>query len=62
MKSNEMNHQRNETELQVVVMPQSYLKKQEAQIEKLINLLEKKSEEEINSQWIESVKSPKCLA
>lgn len=61
MKSNEMNHQRNETELQVVVMPQSYLKKQEAQIEKLINLLEKKSEEEINSQWIESVKIPKML-
>ena len=47
--------------LQMAVVPQSYLNKQEAQMEKLLNLLQKKSEEEINSMWIESVKIPKQL-
>ncbi len=53
--------QQNETNLQMAVVPQSFLNKIEEKIESLENILRDKSEQEINSQWIESVKIPKIL-
>lgn len=53
--------QTNETNLQMAVIPQSFLNKIEARMENLENILRNKSEQEINSQWIESVKIPKLL-
>lgn len=54
MQSNEMN-------LQMAVVPQSFLNRMEANMEKLEKILLKKSQEEINNQWIESVRIPKLL-
>jgi hypothetical protein len=54
MQSNEMN-------LQMAVVPQNFLNKMEEKLEKLETILRDKSENEINSQWIESVKIPKQL-
>jgi hypothetical protein len=53
--------QTNETSLQMAVVPQSFLNRMEEKIESLENILRDKSEQEINSQWIESVKIPKIL-
>ena len=53
--------QTNETSLQMAVVPQSFLNKMEEKMETLENILRDKSEQEINSQWIESVKIPKLL-
>lgn len=53
--------QTNETSLQMAVIPQSFLNKIEARMQTLENILRDKSEHEINSQWIESVKIPKLL-
>ena len=53
--------QKNETTLQMAVVPQSFLNKMEQKLESLENILRDKNEEEINSQWIESVKIPKIL-
>ena len=50
-----------ETNLQMAVVPQSFLDKLEEKIENLENILRDKSESEQNSQWIESVKIPKIL-
>ena len=47
--------------LQMAVVPQSFLNKMEGHFEQLERILQKKSEEEINSMWIESVKIPKQL-
>ena len=47
--------------LNMVVIPQDFLEKMEADLEELKGLLKKKNEEEINSQWIESVEVPKIL-
>ena len=52
---------KNETTLQMAVVPQSFLNKMEQKLESLENILRDKNEEEINSQWIESVKIPKIL-
>ena len=54
METNEMN-------LQMAVVPQNFLNKMEEKLEKLETILRDKSETEINSQWIESVKIPKIL-
>ena len=51
----------NETNLQMAVVPQSFLDKIEEKMENLEIILRNKSEQEINSQWIESVKIPKLL-
>jgi len=51
----------NETSLQMAVVPQSFLNRMEEKMENLENILRDKSEQEINSQWIESVKIPKIL-
>ena len=53
--------QTNENSLQMAVVPQSFLNKMEEKMETLENILRDKSEQEINSQWIESVKIPKIL-
>lgn len=53
--------QTKETNLQMAVIPQSFLEKIEERMETLENILRIKSENEINSQWIESVKIPKLL-
>lgn len=53
--------QTNETSLQMAVVPQSFLNKMEEKLESLENILRDKNEQELNSQWIESVKIPKIL-
>lgn len=53
--------QTKETNLQMAVIPQSFLEKIEERMETLENILRIKTENEINSQWIESVKIPKLL-
>ena len=53
--------QQTETGLTMAVVPQSFLDKLEAGMKKLEAILQAKSEKEINSQWIESVKIPKQL-
>jgi hypothetical protein len=53
--------QSNETSLQMAVVPQSFLNKMEQKLDNLENILRDKNEQEINSQWIESVKIPKIL-
>jgi hypothetical protein len=53
--------QTKETSLQMAVVPQSFLDKIEEKIETLESILRNKSEQEVNSQWIESVKIPKIL-
>ena len=53
--------QTNETNLQMAVVPQSFLNKMEEKIENLEKILLDKNEQEINSQYIESVKIPKIL-
>jgi len=47
--------------LNLAVIPQDFLEKMEADINELKELLRIKNEDEINSQWIESVKVPKIL-
>ncbi|MBP1617555.1 MAG: hypothetical protein H6Q14_1382 [Bacteroidetes bacterium] len=53
--------QTKETSLQMAVVPQSFLNKIEEKIDTLENILREKSDQEINSKWIESVKIPKIL-
>ena len=47
--------------MNLAVIPQDFLEKMEADINELKELLRIKNEDEINSQWIESVKVPKIL-
>ena len=51
----------NENNLNVAVVPQDFLKKMEADMNEMKAILTAKNDEEINSQWIESVKIPKLL-
>lgn len=51
----------NENSFQMAVVPQTFLRKMEEKLEKLESILMEKSQDEINSQWIESVKIPKLL-
>ena len=51
----------NETGLQMAVVPQSFIDNVEQKLETLEKILRDKNEQEINSQWIESVKIPKIL-
>jgi len=51
----------NETSLQMAVVPQSFIDNVEQKLETLEKILRDKNEQEINSQWIESVKIPKIL-
>ena len=53
--------QTKENTLQMAVVPQSFLDKIEEKMETLEAILKEKSESELNSQWIESVKIPKIL-
>lgn len=53
--------QTKEPSLQMAVVPQTFLNKIEEKFETLELILKQKSEEEINSQWIESAKIPKLL-
>jgi hypothetical protein len=53
--------QSNETSLQMAVVPQSFIDNVEQKLETLEKILRDKNEQEINSQWIESVKIPKIL-
>ena len=53
--------QKNETSLQMAVIPQSFLSEITSELREVKNLLKKKSEEEINGQWIESSQARKLL-
>ena len=53
--------QKTENTLQMAVVPQSFLDRLEEKIENLENILKAKSEQEINSQWINSTQVPKIL-
>lgn len=50
-----------ENNLNLAVVPQSFLNKLEEKIDQLESILKEKTEEELNSQWIESVRIPKIL-
>jgi ACT domain-containing protein len=50
-----------ESNLNFAVVPQNFLEKMEAEIIEMKSILRAKSESEINSQWIESVRIPKIL-
>jgi len=47
--------------LQMAVIPQSFLNDLKKELGEVKSILQKKSEEEINSQWIDSVKAKKLL-
>jgi len=47
--------------LNLAVVPQDFLLKMEAAMNELKEFMRSKNEEEINSQWVESVKIPKHL-
>jgi len=51
----------NVNNVSLAVVPQGFLEQMEADINELKDLLRTKNEEEINSQWVESVKVPKIL-
>jgi hypothetical protein len=51
----------NENTLNVAVVPQDFLTKMEADINEMKAILMAKNDEEVNQQWIESVKIPKIL-
>lgn len=53
--------QKTENALQMAVVPQSFLNKLEEKMEALETILKEKSEQEINSQWINSTQVPKIL-
>ena len=48
-------------ELQMAVVPQNWLNELTEKLEWVKNLLEEKTEEEINSQWVESTVARKLL-
>lgn len=48
-------------ELQMAVVPQNWLNELTEKLESVKNLLEEKTEEEINSQWVESTVARKLL-
>lgn len=50
-----------EIKMDLALVPQDFLDKMEAVMNELKAILKEKNEEEINSQWIESVKIPKIL-
>jgi hypothetical protein len=50
-----------ESNLSVMVVPSEFLQQVESDLQILKELMRTKNEEEINSQWIESVKVPKIL-
>lgn len=47
--------------LKIAVVPQDFLTEMKLEFKELKNLIQKKSEEERNSEWIPSVKIPKIL-
>jgi len=51
----------NVNNVNLTVIPQGFLERIEADITELKELIRTKSEEEINSQWIESVQVPDLL-
>jgi Helix-turn-helix domain len=51
----------NQNNLNLAVIPRDFLQKMEADLSELKELLRVKSENEINSQWVESVKVPQIL-
>lgn len=56
-----MNKKDYDNGLHLAVIPQSFLDKMEEKLSNLEKILQDKTEEEVNSQWIESVKIPKLL-
>jgi ACT domain-containing protein len=56
-----MKTDKNESNFNFAVIPSDFLQKMEQEILELKNLLREKTEQEINSQWVESVKVPKIL-
>ena len=50
-----------ESNLSMIVVPSEFLQQVETDLQMLKELMRTKNEEEINSQWIESVKVPKIL-
>jgi hypothetical protein len=53
--------QTDEANLQMAVIPQSFLKEMKEGLEEVKKILLKKSEDEINSQWIDSISARKLL-
>ncbi len=53
--------QPNEASLQMAVIPQSFLSEITSELREVKKLLTKKTEEEINGQWIESTQARKLL-
>lgn len=53
--------QTKETTLNMTVVPEAYLNEMRQELGEMKTILQRKSEEEINSRWIESVKIPKQL-
>ena len=51
----------NETGLQMAVVPQSFLEEVMGKLETVETILQKKAEEEINSEWVDSVTARKLL-
>ena len=51
----------NENNLNLAVVPHEFLSKIEQDIKELKDLLRTKSDDEINSQWVESIKVPDIL-
>jgi hypothetical protein len=53
--------QTNENGFQMAVVPQSFLQEVIEKLDAVESILQKKTEEEINSEWIDSVKARKLL-
>ena len=49
------------TNLQMAVVPQSFLSEMREELREVKEILKEKSEEEVNGQWIESSKARKML-
>lgn len=52
---------KDEINLQLAVIPQSFLSEVREELQEMKNLLKEKSEDEVNSQWIESSEVRKIL-
>ena len=51
----------NQTGLQMAVVPQSFLEEVIEKLESVESILQKKADEEINSEWVDSVTARKLL-
>lgn len=52
---------RSKNNVNLAVVPEDFLQKMEADLQELKEFMREKNEQEINAQWIESVKVPRIL-